>query len=457
MIDYRRALLKHFRIIQFLSDSRHSNKAILVILCIVVTGLTVEISLVKTYNLTSSAPLSTFIIMTALYIVGQYYILEFVGRKLEQMGVRRVFHVTVHKVVKLLQYLLSIILVLLFLQMMITSHYYSAGLIIVTTISYALAIFMLGLLTRRFISWFRLNRNIIVLFYGLASGALSINAVITLAFVFGPFLNLPNEIKPNLQEVYYLPIPGSVEYILNSAYTISSIISFILTWIATVLLLYPYTRKYGKIKYWIIVSLPLVYFLGQFPSLSLNLFSPLLNTDPVFYGIVLSVIFIVSKAAGGILFGIAFWLMARTIGRENVVRQYMIVAALGFVLLFVSDQAPVLTNAPYPPLGLASISFIGLASYMILIGIYSSAISVSEDSKLRQTIRSLTIQEPKLLESIGTAHMEQEIQKRVITLTKQNQERLAEESGIQSSLTEDDMKSYLQEVIREIQKSRQQK
>ncbi len=53
--------------------------------------------------------------------------------------------------------------------------------------------------------------------------------------------------------------------------------------------------------------------------------------------------------------------------------------------------------------------------------------------------------------------MAQEIEKRVITLTKQNQERLAEESGIQSSLTEDDMKSYLQEVISEIQKGRQQK
>ena len=50
--------------------------------------------------------------------------------------------------------------------------------------------------------------------------------------------------------------------------------------------------------------------------------------------------------------------------------------------------------------------------------------------------------------------MEQEIQQRVITITKQNQDRMAEESGIQSSLTEEDMKSYLQEVIEEIQKVR---
>jgi serine protease inhibitor ecotin len=51
------------------------------------------------------------------------------------------------------------------------------------------------------------------------------------------------------------------------------------------------------------------------------------------------------------------------------------------------------------------------------------------------------------------AQMEQEIQRRVITLTKQHQDRLAEEIGIQSSLTVDDMKAYLNQVIMVIQKT----
>jgi hypothetical protein len=173
--------MKRPRVIQFLSDSRRSNKTILAILCILVTGLTVEISLVRTYNLTGNAPLSMFLIMTILYVVGQYYILEFVGRKLEEMGVKKVFQFTIHKLVKLLQYLLSIILVVLFLQMLLTSYYYSMFLALVTKISYGLAIFLLGLLTKRFISWFRVGRNIVVLFYGLASAALSVNAILTLA------------------------------------------------------------------------------------------------------------------------------------------------------------------------------------------------------------------------------------------------------------------------------------
>jgi hypothetical protein len=81
-----------------------------------------------------------------------------------------------------------------------------------------------------------------------------------------------------------------------------------------------------------------------------------------------------------------------------------------------------------------------------------SAVSVAEDSTLHQSIRSFAVKESKLLDSIGIAPMEEEIQKRVLELTKQNQDSMVEEFGIQSSLTEEDMKQYLQEVINEVQK-----
>ena len=46
--------------------------------------------------------------------------------------------------------------------------------------------------------------------------------------------------------------------------------------------------------------------------------------------------------------------------------------------------------------------------------------------------------------------MEQEIEKRVLAATRKTQELMAEETGIQSSLSEDDMKQYLEQVIREV-------
>jgi DNA-binding protein Fis len=60
---------------------------------------------------------------------------------------------------------------------------------------------------------------------------------------------------------------------------------------------------------------------------------------------------------------------------------------------------------------------------------YSSATSASEDSKLRQSIRNFAIKESKLLYSIGMAQMEQQIQRKVIAFTKQNQDKMAEETG----------------------------
>jgi hypothetical protein len=47
---------------------------------------------------------------------------------------------------------------------------------------------------------------------------------------------------------------------------------------------------------------------------------------------------------------------------------------------------------------------------------------------------------------------EQEIEKRVLALTKQNQDRMAEETGIQPSLTDEDVKEYLDQVIEEVKK-----
>jgi hypothetical protein len=122
--------------------------------------------------------------------------------------------------------------------------------------------------------------------------------------------------------------------------------------------------------------------------------------------------------------------------------------------MFISNQAVLLVNIFYPPFGIVTISLMGLSSYLLLLGVYSSAISVSEDSKLRQSIREFTLAESKLLDSIGTAHMEQEIQKRVLALTKKNQHNLEEETGIQSSLTDDDVKEYLEQVIEEVKKER---
>jgi hypothetical protein len=60
----------------------------------------------------------------------------------------------------------------------------------------------------------------------------------------------------------------------------------------------------------------------------------------------------------------------------------------------------------------------------------------------------------KFLESIGTAQMEQELQKRVLTIAKENSDIMTEETGVQPSLTEDEMKEYLNMVANEIKRTK---
>jgi len=197
------------------------------------------------------------------------------------------------------------------------------------------------------------------------------------------------------------------------------------------------------------VSIPLAYFLSQFQPLFLYSFAELRISDPVLFGIIYNLIFSVSKPAGGVLFGIAFWTLSRRLASKSV-KTYMIISAYGMTILFAANQPTSLILIPYPPFGLTSICFMVLATYLVFLGIYSSAMSVAEDSRLRQSIRKIAFTESRFLDVIGTAEMEREILKKVIPMFAMEKESMLKETGISSSVEENDMKSYLQEVLEEV-------
>jgi hypothetical protein len=419
--------------------------------------------LIRIYSFSSASSSSSveirivlFVALAVVFSIGQYLVLEFVKIKSADVRSKKKLHFnTVHKIVTIIQFGLSAILASIILQMVLKSSYSVVWMGAATWISYIMAMVTMGLLAYRFFSWFRTNRDYVVLLYALASIMLAINAAFTLGFVTDLFQRLPSEILEH-QGFGYAPFisPGSITDFLNNGYVISSIISFILWWGATVLLLRHYSRRLGKIKYWIILGIPLVYFLMQFMPLFPSLFSLFPNSADIFF--IYTVIFTLSKPAGGVLFGVAFWIVVRSFSPDNIVRDYMIISAFGLILLFVSNQAVVLVTVPYPPFGLATISFLGLSSYLILVGVYASAISVSGDTELRKSIRKYAITESKLLDSIGSAQMEQQIQRRVIDMMKQNQDTLSNETGVEPSLSEVEVKQYLHEVIEEVRKGKMQ-
>ena len=433
---------------------RIGSKGIFILISFIVITLIVDTSIVKisanTGGLSSAdSGIAIFAVMGVIFAVGQYLILGFVRSVSEKKVANERLRLSpISRSISIIQYALIAIFASLILQILITSGYNVQFLEIVVWINYVLAIALLGLLSQRFLSWFRSNHNLVVLVYSLASMMISINALFTLLYVTNELTKKPVNIQPELTPV--APY-GSVYDMFNSGYVITSVMSFVLTWIASVFLLHNYSRKLGRAKYWILVTIPLFYFLSQFQPLFLNILTPFRLSEPILFGVVYTLFFSATIPVGGVLFGIAFWSVARNMNR-NIVKQYMMISAYGMMLLFSSNQASGLVLVPYPPFGLITVSFLGLSSYLLLIGIYSSAISVSEDTNLRRTIRKFVIDQSKLLDSIGSAQMEQEMQKKVITIVKKTSQAMTEETGVQASLTEEDMKEYLDQVLQEIKR-----
>jgi hypothetical protein len=236
---------------------------------------------------------------------------------------------------------------------------------------------------------------------------------------------------------------------INIIYQIAGGVAYALTWIGTVKLLYPHIKKLGKTKFWIIMGAAMVYYLVSFPLFVLGYFTPSENVDAMTN----ILIFSVASIFTGVVFGAAFLSVARTLRKDTALRNHMIMAAYGFVLFYIAGSATA-AQAAYPPYGLASVSLTGLSCYLIYSGLYTSAAIVSQDTTLRQSIRRSVTDQSRLLDSIGTARMEQELQSRVLTIAKKNSDAMAEETGIETSLNEDDMKDYLEIVMNELHRKR---
>ena len=93
---------------------------------------------------------------------------------------------------------------------------------------------------------------------------LSINAVFMILTVMIGLTDKPEEIRPINGRVI-----NDVDNIFNSINVGSSVLSFIFLWVATVLLLRYYSTKFGKTRYWIMVSTPTIIF---FESISIYIF-----------------------------------------------------------------------------------------------------------------------------------------------------------------------------------------
>ena len=104
------------------------------------------------------------------------------------------------------------------------------------------------------------------------------------------------------------------------------------------------------------------------------------------------------------------------------------------------------TSAIEPTYGVAAHSLVLLSSYLFSIGLYLSAISISNDISLRKSIKGSM---HGLVGTIGSAQMEQEIEKKVTKIIQIQQKELEKQvGGFSSEVTETNVKDYVKLAIK---------
>lgn len=430
------------------------NKRFFALMVVVIVTITVDsqIGYVADFipeRLSSNVGVFTFIVIAVVFAITQYLILAHI-KKSNKETTQRVPHLSkLHTGVSVAQYLLAVVIAVVILLILLTQQYNIIALYIVYVISFGLWILTLALLAKAFFSWYKFSsKNIIVLIFTLSMIAYIVNGITGLAEN-SDMLAQQKKIITSVDVAYFPEFSiESVGSQIGMANHIVSTVAYILTWIGTVKMLFPYIKKLGKIKFWIIMGVAMIYYLIEFPLFVLGYFTPSENVDAMTNVLIFSFAGIMS----GIIFGAAFLSVARTLRKGSDLRNHMIIAAYGFLLFYISGSA-MASQAAYPPYGIVSISFIGISCYLIYTGLYSSAVTVSQDTTLRLSIKKSLDEQAKFLHSVGSAHMEQELQSTVMKIAKKHSDVLTEKTGVESSMTESDIKEYMTMVLNEIHKS----
>jgi hypothetical protein len=255
-----------------------------------------------------------------------------------------------------------------------------------------------------------------------------------------------NVITANSEVSFYDFEEGSFFAIFYDYYDYVDIIAFLLMLGATSILLYHYSKKIRGIALAIIVVLPLLSYMSGYLD-TLNIYDTDTNPDLLSYYVFQSL----STMSAGILFAISLWLIVRSM-KDSVVKNFIITTAYGFILFYITNSASV-TVSPYPPFGILSLSFLPLATYLILVGIYSSAFSISRNAIVRSSIRKMANQNTNLLHNLGISQMDVQI-KSMITKVKhkilEEERNMKEETGINAPMEVEEMEDYVKRVAKEI-------
>ncbi len=353
------------------------------------------------------------------------------------------------------QVALSSILVLLTAQILAFESYDLVLIVYAIYVSHLSAMGFLLLLAYQFVRWFVTSKNYLIIAYAFAFCVIIIYLITSLAFLsidlsYRSPTVIMKPIKTMMSEysIYYAELSS-----LATLYTYLSIISFVGILIPSIIMLRTYSSRLGRIRYWVLVSIPLIYFFFPYFGNEFGIFDNFLLEYGMEFNLIYYIMFSPYKQIGGLLFGIVFWVIASKIKRQNL-KIPLRIAGIGMIFLFGSAVLHGLTFIVSPPFGLVTISFMGLASYMLLIGVFSAAKELSIDVSVRREIYKIAGEHSDLLSNIGRAELSKTLEKRVSGILNNIKNEI--NAPLQPELEESDYKKFIEDALAELASNKKQ-
>ena len=258
-----------------------------------------------------------FLVISPVCLLLQYTIIKQVMDSVGRHELLRIPKIKAIYIISLASiFTVAISIGLIIFQTLYYEYYTSRLNIIIISISYGACALIVVWLSLFFLQWFKSNHDLMILLYFASIVLITFNLILSATLADFKATHLPFLIG---EYVGGGGDPSEGMYpTLEIVHKISSMISFFSIWITTAFLTKSYRDKLIRsVTYWMILVLPLVYFLTTYlyeyyPFFLINLLS-LVSKDTIQLSLILTAYLSFSKPIGGLIFAIAFWKMSREI------------------------------------------------------------------------------------------------------------------------------------------------
>ena len=303
--------------------------------------------------------------------------------------------------------------------------------------------------TIKFLNWFKSNKDILLLVYVISFISFCALIIFSLLYNYTELKHFPETIKStDLKRVIHAVSVNLSE--LYPFYRISFFLTFCSIWVLTAFLLYDYFGRNNHLKFGVILSIPIIFLLIQFFPVTLKLLISLYLINPSLFLPLYTILSTITTFIGASMVSITLWLLIRKIPNKSF-KSYLMVVTFGLLLVLTSTQETPFPRFLFPPFGLITILFIGLAIYLPFMGFYSASLHISKDMNLVRNFAD-RIHQYGFFRNIAKSQLEQDI-KGIMTKVLQSNEFIFSQKEKQNfhELAKQDIEKLFQVVKSELE------